>query len=155
AVFGSHALALNPEWNIYQFGHRSWKIDDGYLGSRPDAVAQDRDGYLWIGTANGLFRFDGIRFTKWDPPGDSPSLGLVLSLLADRDGSLWIGTDDGVGHWDHHRLTRYKNHAGQFVYTLVQDEGGAVWFAPYSFTGNEEAVFCKVANEKLTCFGKK
>jgi signal transduction histidine kinase len=155
AVLCPHAHALNPEWNIYQFGHRAWKIDDGYLGSRADAFAQDRDGYLWIGTTNGLFRFDGVRFTQWRPPGDSSSLGAVLSLLADRDGGLWIGTDRGVSHWDRHQLTRYKDLAGQFVYSLVQDEGGSVWFAPYSFKGNEEDVFCKVANEKLACFGQK
>jgi signal transduction histidine kinase/ligand-binding sensor domain-containing protein len=155
AVLCPHAIALNPEWNIYQFGHRAWKIDDGYLGSRAEVFAQDKDGYLWVGTANGLFRFDGIQFTQWKPPGNSPSLGLVLSLLADRDGSLWIGTDNGVSHWDHRRLTHYKDRAGQFVYSLAQDGAGAIWFTPYSFTSNEEDVVCKVASEKLTCFGKK
>jgi ligand-binding sensor domain-containing protein len=154
-VFCPHALALNPQWNIYQFGHRAWKIDDGYLGGSTSALAQDKDGYLWIGTANGLFRFDGIRFVQWNPPGESPSFGLVLSLLVDRDGSLWIGSDHGLSHWDHYRLTSYKGRAGMFVYSLVQDESGAVWFAPGSFTDNEEDTFCKVANEKLTCFGKK
>ncbi|HWA93824.1 MAG TPA: two-component regulator propeller domain-containing protein [Terracidiphilus sp.] len=155
ALLCLHAFALDPEWNIYQFGHRSWKIDDGYLGSRADAIAQDRDGYLWIGTANGLFRFDGVRFTQWNPPGDSPSFGSVLSLLVDRDGSLWIGSDHGLSHWGRHRLTRYKDRAGLLVYSIVQDENGAVWFAPVSFTNSEEDIFCKVASEKLTCFGKK
>ena len=148
-------FALDPEWNIYQLGHRAWKIEDGYLGSQANALAQDTDGYLWVGTSSGLFRFDGVNYTQWNPPGDSSPIGVVLSLLADRDGSLWIGSSDGLSHWDHHRLTRYKGHAGQFVYSLVQDDSGAIWFAPYSFTGNEEDVFCKVAHEELTCYGKK
>ena len=155
AMLCPHALALNPEWNIYQFGHRAWKIDDGYLGSRINALAQDKDGYLWIGTANGLFRFDGVRFTQWNLPEDSPSLGLVLSLLVDRDGSLWIGSDHGLSHWDHSRLTRYKDRAGMFVYSIVQEESGAVWFAPGSFADNEIDTFCRVANEGMTCFGEK
>jgi signal transduction histidine kinase len=154
ALLCPHALALNPEWNIHQFGHRAWKIEDGHLGSQARAFAQDKDGYLWIGTANGLFRFDGVRFTQWNPPGNSP-FGTVLSLLADHDGSLWIGGDHGLSHWDHHRLTRYKNSGGVFVYSLVQDESGAIWFTPYSFAGGAEDVLCKVANEKLTCFGKE
>lgn len=148
-------LALDPEWSLYQFGHRAWKIEDGYLGSEVNAFAQDKDGYLWVGTASGLFRFDGVSFTLWNPPGDSLPLGVVLSLLADRDGSLWIGSSDGLSHWDHHRLTRYKDRAGQFVYSLAQDESGAVWFAPYSFTEDEEDVFCRVAHEKLACYGRK
>ncbi len=145
--------ALDPNWNLYQFGHRAWKIDDGYLNGPVYALTQDKDGYLWLGTGNGLFRFDGVHFTAWNPPGDAPSPGYVLSLQADRDGSLWIGSIDGLIHWDHHRITHYK--AGENVYSLLQDENGAVWFAPYSFKEKSEDVFCKVASEKLTCFGKK
>lgn len=156
ALLCAPAFALNPDWNLYQFGHRAWKIDDGYLGGQVTALTQDRDGYLWMGTANGLFRFDGARFTQWSPPGDGTrSIGYVFSLLADRDGSLWIGSIDGVDHWDHHRLTHFSDSAGQIVNSLVQDETGTVWFAPFSFRKNYAEVICKVANEKLSCFGQQ
>ncbi len=147
------AFALNPDWNLYQFGHHTWRIDDGYLGTYASALTQDRDGYLWVGTSNGLFRFDGVRFTQWNPPDGTPLPRSVHSLFADRDGGLWIGGDDGVSHWDHHRLSRYKNHAGQVVTAFAQDESGVVWFV--SYLGNAGDVLCKVANEKLTCYGKK
>ncbi|MEI9980419.1 MAG: two-component regulator propeller domain-containing protein [Edaphobacter sp.] len=149
-----HAFALNPDWNLYQFGHRAWRIDDGYLGSYASALTQDKDGYLWLGTSHGLFRFDGVRFTQWIPPDGTPlPSGSIHSLFVDRDGSLWIGGDDGVSHWDHHRLSRYKNQPGQVVTAFAQDESGVVWFV--SYRGNAGEALCKVDNEKLTCYGKK
>lgn len=155
ALLSAHAFALNPDWNLQQLGHRAWKIDDGYLNGQVYALAQDKDGYLWLGTSNGLVRFDGLHFTPWNPPENTPSPGYVDSLLADRDGSLWIGSYTGLMHLDHDRVTRYKDLTGQVVRSLFQDESGAVWFATYSFKGKSEDVLCRVAGEKLKCFGKK
>jgi ligand-binding sensor domain-containing protein len=93
--------AVTPDRHINQYGHRSWKIENGYLGAAPYAIAQDRDGYLWLGTYRGLYRFDGVRFLRWMPPAGMhlPS-SRITSLLADRDGSLWIGTEGGLAHWN-------------------------------------------------------
>ncbi len=137
-----HTFALNPDWNLYQLGHRAWRIDDGYLGTYASALTQDKDGYLWLGTSHGLFRFDGVRFTQWTPPDGTPlPSGSIHSLFADRDGSLWIGGDDGVSHWDHHRLSRYKNQPGQVVTAFAQDESGVVWFVSYQ--GNAGEALCR------------
>jgi ligand-binding sensor domain-containing protein len=61
-------------------------------------MAQDRDGYLWLGLDTGLVRFDGIFFVNWAELSDaqlpSPS---VKVLLAAGDGSLWAGFDTPVG----------------------------------------------------------
>ena len=56
------------------------------------AVAQDHEGYLWLGTASGPVRFDGVRFVLWQPT-DSPRLpkAPVRTLCVARDGSLWVG----------------------------------------------------------------
>ena len=59
-MFCPNASALNPDWQIYQLGHRAWKVDDGYLGGYVNALAQAAGGYLWVGTDKGLFRFDGV-----------------------------------------------------------------------------------------------
>jgi hypothetical protein len=62
------------------------------------AIAQDADGYLWIGTSAGLFRFDGVRFTPWDVIGDARlPAGPVSALLVGRDRSLWVGLANGAG----------------------------------------------------------
>ena len=62
------ADALDPTRHISQYGHTAWRVRDGFLGARPNAIAQTADGYLWIGTDTGLVRFDGVRFVLWTPP---------------------------------------------------------------------------------------
>lgn len=58
------------------------------------SLAQARDGYLWVGTYQGLARFDGIRFTVFDED-EAPGLssGSIAALFADSHGNLWVGTD--------------------------------------------------------------
>jgi ligand-binding sensor domain-containing protein len=93
----SRSHALTPDREIAQYAHHSWKIDDGYFDSNPYSLAQDNDGYLWVGTGHGLYRYDGDRFLRWNPPtGTNLPSSKIEGLLADRDGSLWIGTEAGV-----------------------------------------------------------
>src|SRR5262249_55546607 len=54
----------------------TWGIDDGLPGSSVAAIAQTPDGYLWVGTYDGLARFDGVRFVTFDPA-NTPALGHV------------------------------------------------------------------------------
>src|SRR5580704_14631656 len=85
------ADAHNPDRDIHQLAHRSWGEKDGYPG-RSEALAQTADGFLWIGSDIGLFRFDGVHFERYVPrSGDKLSKSPVHSLLALPDGSLWIG----------------------------------------------------------------
>jgi len=58
------ALALDPARRISQYGHTVWRIQDGAI-SPPTNIAQTTDGFLWVTTAQGLMRFDGVRFTPW------------------------------------------------------------------------------------------
>jgi len=71
--------------------HTSWTRRDGAPGSI-NALAQTKDGYLWIGTTLGLYRFDGLRFSRYPFDSSSPALPSldVCSLAADLDGGLWI-----------------------------------------------------------------
>src|SRR5262252_7723461 len=61
------AWALDPHRHITQFGHTVWRAQDGFV-TRPAVVAQTADGYIWIGTNDGLVRFDGVKFSPWSPP---------------------------------------------------------------------------------------
>jgi len=74
---------------------RLWQTENGLPNNIVQAIAQTSDGYLWIGTREGLCRFDGEQFemVALAPETVEPS---IISLLASRDGSLWIGTD-GMG----------------------------------------------------------
>ena len=73
-----------------------WAAEDGLPDSSVTAIAQTPDGYLWIGTYNGLVRFDGVRFVTFDPA-NTPALGhaRVQALSVDNEGTLWINTFDG------------------------------------------------------------
>jgi hypothetical protein len=60
------ASALNPDRDIHQFAHRSWGEKEGYPGGAQD-LAQTTDGFLWVATDKGLFRFDGVHFERYVP----------------------------------------------------------------------------------------
>lgn len=111
--FSQDVLAAAEE-RIPPYTIRLWQTDDGLPQNSVFALAQTPDGYLWVGTREGLTRFDGLRFT---PVEDSGSPGLkdswITALCATRDGSLWIATDNNG-------LARLK--AGVFSY-LTQADG--------------------------------
>jgi len=73
-----------------------WTADDSLPDSSVTDIAQTPDGYLWIGTYNGLARFDGMRFVTFDPA-NTPALAhaRVRTLSVDDQGTLWINTFDG------------------------------------------------------------
>jgi signal transduction histidine kinase/ligand-binding sensor domain-containing protein len=73
-----------------------WTADNGLRNSSVTAIAQTPDGYLWVGTYNGLARFDGVRFVTFDPA-NTPALqrARVRRLNVDAGGTLWINTYDG------------------------------------------------------------
>ena len=86
------ALALDPAKAITQYVHNVWQVEEGLPQNSIQAILQDRKGYLWLGTQEGLARFDGVRFTvygKTNTPGFKHNS--VLSLFEDTTGSLWIG----------------------------------------------------------------
>src|SRR5260221_6572808 len=94
ALQGASAAPEKPVSGEYS--HRLWRIEDGLPQNRIRALCQTRDGYLWIGTAEGLARFDGVRFTVFDQS-NTPALhdDGILALLVAADGALWVGTEGG------------------------------------------------------------
>lgn len=67
ALLYTSAFALDRDRALTQFHHTAWRASDG-APSQTSALAQTADGYLWIGSARGLFRFDGVRFETYAPP---------------------------------------------------------------------------------------
>src|SRR5712671_3289821 len=76
-------------WSGYNI--RVWQMEDGLPHNIVQAIAQTRDGYLWIGTREGLARFDGIHFQTVGLIREKPLLS-ITALMESKDGSLWIGT---------------------------------------------------------------
>jgi ligand-binding sensor domain-containing protein len=90
------AFALNPVLDVSQYAHTAWKIRDGFAKGSILSIAQTPDGYLLLGTAFGLYRFDGVRNVLWQPPPNQhlPS-STITKLVAAQNGVLWIGTRSG------------------------------------------------------------
>jgi len=110
----------------------SWQTEAGLPLNSVTCVLQTRDGYLWIGTANGLARFDGVRFTTYRV---ADGVGLrsnrILCLFEDDNGALWIGTEEG-GLTSHQqgRFTTFTTQDGlssDIILCLGQDRNGALW----------------------------
>jgi signal transduction histidine kinase/ligand-binding sensor domain-containing protein len=125
------AFALNPDRTVAQFYHTAWTIEDGVPG-RIEMLAQTRDGYLWLGTFRGLFRFDGVRFERYRPErGDPFPSQDIFSLLATPDGGLWIGfRAGGATFLENGRGHSYGEREGlpaSTVNRFALDREGAIW----------------------------
>jgi signal transduction histidine kinase/ligand-binding sensor domain-containing protein len=111
--------------------HTAWTIRDGAPGD-VQALAQTADGFLWIGTLSGLFRFDGVRFELYEPPppDNLPSVG-VSALLPLADGGLWVGYQfGGVSLIRDGGIRSFGERDGfprGTVMNLVRDSSGAIW----------------------------
>jgi signal transduction histidine kinase len=122
-LFATAAFALDPQRSITRFAHTVWTEKDGAPADIV-AIPQTSDGYFWLGTWTGLFSFDGVRFTRFDPQaGEHLPLQTIRGLLATRDGSLWIVFYSGsVNRLSHGHVTSYSEREG-FPTTFALAEG--------------------------------
>ena len=86
------ALALDPQKSLTQYSRTVWRQEHGLPQDTIRAIAQTTDGYLWLGTDEGLARFDGYEFAVFDKGSGALPGNSITALAAARDGSLWIGT---------------------------------------------------------------
>jgi len=91
----NRARALDRPEPASGYVSKNFTVEDGLLSNEVNVILQTRDGFLWIGTAEGLLRFDGRHFTPMKfLPQDSPIL--VRALAEAPDGALWVGTRAGL-----------------------------------------------------------
>lgn len=111
---------------------RCWQTDEGLPQNSVYSIAQTQDGYLWVGTRQGLARFDGVRFIPVDASA-APELrhSWITALCAARDGSLWIGTDaQGLMRLQHGKVERFTHADGLAnvqIRCLYEARDGSVW----------------------------
>jgi ligand-binding sensor domain-containing protein/signal transduction histidine kinase len=108
---------------------------DGLPSQAVLAFSETPDGYLWIGTSDGLVRFDGSKFhtfSRQEMPG--LTIDSILCLLTARDGSLWIGTEGGgLVQWKDGRSRRVgpviqqSSPQSEYIRGIYEDSGGTIW----------------------------
>lgn len=112
--------------------HESWTVTDGLPVNSINAVIQDRTGYIWVATFDGLVRFDGVRFTVFNSTNsDELPSNRIIQLKEGRDGALWLATKQGhVVRFHGGRFTNIPFENGkpaQGLATLFVDSLGGVW----------------------------
>lgn len=124
---------------------RHFGVADGLPSSIVYKLAEDRDGFVWIGTHDGLARYDGVSFRVWRAiPGDTASIAgnEVSALFVDRGNRVWAGGEgSGLNALDETR-TRFRRYrhdpadpaslAADDVWAVSQDATGAIWVGTYS-----------------------
>ena len=148
AAFFVGITAQDPPRPIRQYAHKTWTAQDG-APTGIHVLAHTRDGYLWLGTAFGLVRFDGVRFVPFAPEATDTVAALgVRDLLGTRDGALWIVWETGTvsrlmdGKW-----TSYGTRDGlASVFQLAESSRGEL-------VAGTEAGLARLTNGKWTDVG--
>jgi ligand-binding sensor domain-containing protein/signal transduction histidine kinase len=119
---------LDRKKAVAQFSHQAWNSEDGLPQNSVNAIVQTRDGYLWLGTQEGLVRFDGVRFTVFDKRNtEAITNSFVTALREDRQGTLWIGTRDGLIQYRDEQFVRREGLSNQIVRAIYEDRAGRLW----------------------------
>ena len=131
-VSSARPREVGPEGigGIQAVAFQAWQKDPGLPQGPVRALAQTAEGYLWVGSDEGLARFDGLRFV---PLGAREGLesGPITALLGDSRGALWIGSaENGLSCWQSNRLTRITTREGlptNSITALAEDAAGRIW----------------------------
>ena len=127
-----------PLSQYLRFGHIT--SEDGLSNNAIWGIAQDRHGFMWIGTYSGLNRYDGSSFKVYRHDPDDPyslSADSIRGLIVDQNGVLWIGTwDSGVHEFDQaaDRFIRYQHNpedphslSNDSIRTIYEGRDGSIW----------------------------
>ncbi len=123
---------ISPERLFGRYRQFVWQDQHGLPQNGISAVVQTSDGYLWLATAEGAVRFDGVNFTAFNTD-NTPEIksNNVQSLLVDRGGTLWIGTHGGgLTRYQNGHFTNYSTEQGlsdTHARSLFEDKAGNLW----------------------------
>lgn len=142
-----------------QFHFRHYNIENGVSSNNISTLFQDQKGYIWIGTENGLNRFDGNQFTlyqKNNPLYSNFHANSINTICETTDKELWLGTDNGVFIYNQVKdtftpfvkQTNDKTSITSWITHIIQDKAGNIWIATH-----KQGIFLfNTQTDKLTQF---
>ena len=150
------AICTTSTWAT-EGGIGQWKnfgVDDGLASGKISSIVQDRNGYLWVTTHNGVSRYDGAEWKTFTVE-DGLAHHEVLSIFLDRDGNLWFGTNGGgVSRYDGvewKTFTTADGLADNNVKGIYQDRDGNLWFGTRGLSGPGSGV-CRFDGQEWITF---
>lgn len=107
----------------------TWTTEQGLPQNFITSLAQTSDGFLWVGTMNGLVRFDGFHFRGFSQDGPPELQGFIGALLRDGSDGLWIVTSSSLFHYEHQRFVPIlsEQRAHYRIETVARSNDGELW----------------------------
>ncbi len=140
------------------FYFRSFEVEDGLSQNMVYSILQDKQGFMWFGTQDGLNRYDGENFRIYKKVASDPtSIGsnAIFSLMQNTSGTIWVGTLNGVSLYNP-RCDRFthldlKTSEGENIDGIIrdmkEDKDGNIWLVD-----SNKGIFCVFPNKKLKFF---
>jgi signal transduction histidine kinase/ligand-binding sensor domain-containing protein len=135
-AFPADLASLSANKSLTQYTQTVWTQAQGLPQDTIRAIAQTQDGYLWLGTDEGLVRFDGYEFVTYTKADGSLPSDDVIALTVGRSGTLWIGTSDGLSRYSNRQFKNFTvkdGLPGRGINSLVEDQAGVLWMASGGF----------------------
>jgi signal transduction histidine kinase/ligand-binding sensor domain-containing protein len=144
-LFAFTAAAGEPDSSWYE---RSWQSAEGLPDNSVVGVAQTPDGYLWVATAGGLMKFDGVRFQEFPLVTlDGVRDRVVRAMYLDMNGQLWLGMDRGpIVHITPAATEVLTNTPDRLISCITGDSEGAIWI------GYNNGGLAQIKNGQVTVF---
>ncbi|MFK5969397.1 MAG: EAL domain-containing protein [Candidatus Marithrix sp.] len=133
---------------------QNFSLDEGLSQSTVNTIFQDKQGFIWFGTQDGLNKFDGYDFTVYrhNPKNNNTlSHNEIFSIYEDSRGILWVGTGNGLNKFDRHKFTNYLHDpndpnslSNNTIWSIYEDHNGILWI------GTDGGGLNKFADNKFT-----
>lgn len=138
-VFIFHTFYVFADLNE-GYAFRSLDINNGLSQNTVHAILQDKQGFMWFGTKDGLDRYDGISFRAFMKESGTLGNNFITSLYEDQQGQIWIGTDVGLYVYspEHETVERFIMKSDldtgiDYTVNLVTgDKDGGIWVVTQS-----------------------
>lgn len=140
SIFFFLLIALNLQASVDNIRFEKIDTNAGLSQQTVMSIYQDSKGYMWFGTQEGLNKYDGIKFTTYQPKYNDPysiSSGWINSITEDSEGNLWVSTRNGVNvlNVNTNRFTQYTANDGvdslndNVSRAVHKDKNGTIWVA--------------------------